>query len=166
MAFRTDPSKNITPFDAVEKIKNWCAYRERSQNETRQKLLEYKLSAEQADNIIVDLIGENFLNEERFATAYAGGKFRIKLWGKIKIKQGLRMHKVSDVCINKALQSIDGNEYQKVIIKVIEKKLRTERSGDRRKKYYSVLKHATARGFESDLVIDELNVILEGEKEL
>jgi regulatory protein len=154
---------NITPFLAIEKIKNWCAYQERSQYETRQKLVEYGLTIEEADNIITELIAENFLNEERFAMAFTSGKFRIKHWGKNKIKSGLRLHKVSDYCITKALKSIDGDEYDAILLKTMEKKLRQMKSNDRRKNFYSVVNYMVSRGFESDLVIEQLNLILKPE---
>jgi regulatory protein len=154
---------NITPFVAIEKIKNWCAYQERSQNETRSKLLEYGLSTEEADNIITELIAENFLNEERFATAFASGKFRIKHWGRNKIKSGLKFHRVSDYCIKKALADIDENEYESTLVKVMEKKLKQTKAGDSRKKYYTVLNYMVSRGFESDLVIEQLKLILNPE---
>jgi len=143
------------------KIKNWCAYQERSQNETRYKLLSYGLPLDEADHVIAILIAENFLNEERFAVAIAGGKFRIKHWGKGKIKQELKKHKVSDYCINKALKSIAPDDYEKVLLHVVEKKLDTLESDQRKKNFYTVLKYAVSRGFESDLVTEKLNFLLE-----
>ncbi|MGZ3899590.1 MAG: regulatory protein RecX [Bacteroidia bacterium] len=153
--------KIITPLVALEKMKNWCAYQERSQNEVRQKLFEYRLEQDVVESIIAELINEKFLDEERFAMAYAGGKFRIKHWGRNKIKLGLKQHKVSDYCIKKALQSINGEAYEEVIKKVIEKKIRLTKTSDDRKKYYTVLNYAVSRGFESDLVIEQLNLLLE-----
>ncbi|MGZ4097910.1 MAG: regulatory protein RecX [Bacteroidia bacterium] len=153
--------KIITPLVALEKMKNWCAYQERSQNEVRQKLFEYRLEQDVVESIIAELINEKFLDEERFAMAYAGGKFRIKHWGRNKIKLGLKQHKVSDYCIKKALQSINGEAYEEVIKKVIEKKIRLTKTSDDRKKYYTVLNYTVSRGFESDLVIEQLNLLLE-----
>ncbi len=158
------PEKIITPLVAFEKMKSWCAYQERSQNEVRQKLYEFKLEPEAVDSIITDLIEEKFLNEERFAMAYASGKFRIKHWGRNKIKMGLKMHKVSDYCIKKAINSIDGDEYEKVLEKVLEKKIRLTKGRDSKKKYYTIANYAVSRGFESDLVIEQLKLILDGDK--
>lgn len=142
-------------------MKSWCAYQERSQNETRQKLNGFGLEAEAVESIIADLIEQNYLNEERFAMAFASGKFKIKLWGKIKIKLALKQHKVSDYCINKALGSIDGEDYERVIKKVIEKKAKLVKYNDKQKKYYTLLNHTISKGFERDLVIEQLNLILE-----
>ncbi len=150
----------LSPELALQKIQSWCAYQERSQQETRRKLLDYGLSQEEADAILAALISNNFLNEERFALALAGGKFRIKHWGKNKIKQELRKHKISDYSINKALRSIDGEAYEQTMIKVIEKKLKLLKQGDTRKQFYTVLSYLVSRGFESDLVTEQLNSIL------
>ncbi len=150
---------------AEARIKNWCAYQERSQHETRSKLHSFGLTTEEADLIISSLISENFLNEERFSLAFAGGKFRIKHWGRNKIKVELKQHRISDYLVNKALRSIDGDEYEKIMNAVIEKKLRSLNTADRRKKYYAVLSYAVSRGFESDLVSAQLNNILKTEHE-
>lgn len=152
--------KIITPLVALEKIKSWCAYQERSQHETRLKLTGFKLEEETIDSILAELIEQNFLNEERFALAFTSGKFKIKQWGKIKIRLGLKQHRVSDYCINKALKSIDGDEYDLVIKKVIEKKARLLKFNDKQKRYYTLLNYAASRGFERDLVIEQLNLIL------
>lgn len=151
---------NITPFVAIEKMRNWCAYQERSQFDARVKLKGYGFSEEETENIISDLISENYLNEERFARAYANGKLRIKQWGKIKIKMGLRQHRVSDYCINAALKGIDGDEYEAALKKVLEKKLALTKGSDKRKIFFTVLQYAISRGFESDLAKAELNQLL------
>lgn len=147
--------------EALFKIKNWCAYQERSQLETRRKLLQYGLSSTEVEQIVAVLISENFVNEERFAMAFAGGKFRIKRWGRNKIRMELKKHQVSDYSINKALKAIAGDDYEEVLKQVVEKKLAALKSNDRRKNFYSVLSYAVSRGFEGDLVTDLLNQLLE-----
>ncbi|MBL7911069.1 MAG: RecX family transcriptional regulator [Bacteroidia bacterium] len=142
------------------KIEQWCAYQERSQNETRRKLYEYGLHEQDVEQIISGLISENFLNEERFALALAGGKFRIKHWGKIKIKIELRKHKISDYSITKALNTINDDDYLKTITLVLEKKLRQTKSKDKQKLFYGTLNYAVSRGFERDLVTEQLNKLL------
>lgn len=146
--------------DALHKIKNWCAYQERSQYDVRQKLRGFGLKEEEVETMISDLIQENFLNEERFARAFASGKFRIKLWGKKKIRLELKKHRVSDYCINKALSEIDNAEYLASLVKVIEKKMRLTRGKENTKQYYAILNYVVSKGYESDLVIEQLNVLL------
>lgn len=141
---------------ALEKIKNWCAYQERSQQEVRNKLYEFGLHSEDVENAIVYLIENNFLNEERFATVFASGKFRIKKWGRIKIKLELKQRRINDYCINKALKQIDGNEYFATLEKIIERKFREEKETNKIKKQYKVIKYAMSRGYEQDLIMDAI----------
>lgn len=148
--------KKLTPLVALEKMKNWCAYQERSQFEVRNKLFEYGIFNEEAENIISQLIQENFLNEERFALAFARGKFRIKRWGRIKIKLELKQHKVSDYCITKALKQIDGNEYFATLEKIIEKKTKEIKESNKIKKQYKIIKYAMSRGYEQDIIMDAI----------
>jgi regulatory protein len=150
----------LSPEQAYYKIKHWCAYQERSQNETRYKLKEYGLYAEDVELIISKLIDENFINEERFAITFAGGKFRIKHWGKNKIKIELKKHKVSEYCINKALKSIDDVAYEKTLEHVLRKKLQTVKAELSQKVFYATFNYAVSRGFESDLVTQQLNILL------
>lgn len=146
--------------EAFHKMKNWCAYQERSQNETRVKLQSFSLNSEDVEQIISELISENFLNEERFANAFARGKFRIKLWGRNKIKIELKKHKITDHCINKAIYSFDEEDYKATLLKVLEKKIRLTKYPNPTKKFYGLLNYCISRGYESDLVIEQLNVIL------
>ena len=86
--------KLIHPDKAYPKALKYCAYQERSQQEVRDKLYSWGLHRNEVENIIVDLISEGYLKEERFAIAFSGGKFRMKKWGKIKIKLALKAKKV------------------------------------------------------------------------
>lgn len=146
--------------EALVKMQNWCAYQERSQFDVRKKLQSLKIISDQIDEIIVLLIQDNFLNEERFAMAFAGGKFRIKHWGKQKIRNELRKHKVSDYCINKALASLGEENYENELNRLIEKKLAQSKQSDRRKMYYSVMNYLFSKGYESDKISTALNKIL------
>lgn len=137
---------------AIEKIKNWCAYQERSHFETQNKLFEYGLSKEETDQALAILISDNFLNEERFAETFARGKFRIKQWGRNKIKQELKKRKVSDYSIKKALKQIDESEYHLTLEKLIAKKWKETKEKNEFKKKYKVMQYIVSRGFESDLV--------------
>ena len=110
---------------ALQKIKQYCAYQERCHSEVRDKLYSFGLRQSEVEEMITLLIVENYLNEERFAIHFAGGKFRMKQWGKHKIKQALKLRQVSDYCINKALKQIDAKEYQRTFQKLNEQKLKT-----------------------------------------
>ena len=141
---------------ALAKAENYCAYQERSQQEVRNKLYEWGLWEAAVENIIILLIEGRFLNEERFAKAYAQGKFKQKGWGKIKIKQGLKLKKVPDVLIKKALLTINGDDYMQVLETVLAKKARTIVEKDSMKRRYKLQTYAFSRGFELDLILDVL----------
>lgn len=98
--------------------------------------------SEDVENIISKLIEENFLNEQRFSLALASGKFNIKHWGRNKIKNELKKHRITDYCITHALNSLDKNEYELIINKVIEKKLKLLKTNNSQKiniLYYNIL---------------------------
>ena len=103
--------------------------------------------------MLSELISENYLNEERFAIQYAGGKFRIKQWGKVKIKYSLKQKQVSEYCIKKALAAIDERDYQKTLEKLFEQKLKTlkaEKNIFTKKR--KLQDHLMQKGFETNLV--------------
>lgn len=134
-------------------IKQYCAYQERCHSEVRQKLLELGCYGEELEEAIGILIEENFLNEERFAIAYAGGKFRMQSWGKVKIRLHLKQKQVSDYCINKGLKSIDEKDYYNKLVHLFEKKsqsLGAERSQWRKRQ--KITAYLLQKGFESDLI--------------
>lgn len=114
---------NIGKEKAWQKIKHYCAYQERSHKEVKEKLYGFGLYKADVEMLLTQLIEENYLNEERFALAFAGGKFRMKQWGRQKIKYELKQKQVSDYCIKKALAAIDGEQYEKVLNKMATGKL-------------------------------------------
>ena len=113
---------------AIQRIRHYCAYQERSQQEVRDKLYELGMSKSEVEEIISDLISENFLNEERFAQQFAGGHFRIKQWGRIKIKYELKKKNVSEYCIKKALAAINMSDYFATLSKLADIKFRSLKS--------------------------------------
>ena len=150
--------QSFTPDKSLPKIKQYCAYQERCHSEVKEKLYGFGLHKKEVDEILSMLIEEDYLNEERFAIQFAGGKFRIKNWGRVKIKYELRKKQVSDYCIKKALKSIDDRDYIKTLQKLFEEKLKTLRS----EKNVFVKKrklqdHLLQKGFETELVRGVVN---------
>ena len=141
-----------SPQEALNKAYKFCAYQERSQQEVRDKLYELGLHKKDVEPIISQLITEGFINEERFAIAYAGGKFRMKQWGKIKIRLALQQKRVSEYCINKALKEISNRDYQKTLHKVIADYSKKITEKNLLKKNYKIAQYIISRGFEPELV--------------
>jgi len=148
--------KKYTPHQAKLKIENYCAYQERAQQEVRDKLYEMGLHEADVENIIADLISENFLNEERFAKAYARGKFRMKDWGKVKIIQHLKAKRITTPLIKIALKEINHDEYIDKLNYLIEKKA----GGNVNKLSYTdkakLVRYVQSKGYESDLIFQRL----------
>jgi regulatory protein len=133
---------------AIQRIRHYCAYQERAQQEVRDKLYELGMTMDEVEEIMSDLIAENFLNEERFAIQFAGGHFRIKGWGKVKIQHALQQKRVSSYNIKIGLKAIDEDAYIKTLKQLATKKwnsLKGERGLSRMAKTYAFLHQ---RGFE------------------
>lgn len=151
------PPKVFTREQSKAKAESYCAYQERSQHEVRNKLYDWGLHERDVEEIISELIQSNFLNEGRFALAYTLGKFRIKGWGKIKIKQGLKLKRVPDKMIINALNAIDPADYINRLKTLIEKKKDTVHERDSYKRKVLLSRYAAGKGFEQDLIEDVLN---------
>ena len=143
--------KITSPEVLQRKIEHYCAYQERCQQEVRNKLYELGGYSKDIEQIIAALIEKNFLNEERFAIAFAGGKFRIKKWGKIKIINELKFRQISPYCIKKALQQIDEDAYLETLKYVLQKKYADYKKASAMQKM-KISKYAMMKGFEPDLI--------------
>ena len=150
---KKDPyKKQLTPGQALQKLKHYCAYQERCHSEVKEKLYSLGAGKKDFDGIIATLIEEGYLDEERFAIAFAGGKFRIKQWGRVKIKYELKQKQVSSYSINKALKQINEKEYVAVLKKLAEDKfasLKNEQPLMRKKK---TMDYLLQKGFEGEMV--------------
>jgi len=138
--------------EAKQKIESFCAYQERCDFEVRQKLFSWGLFQEDVDALISDLITHNFLNEQRFAEAYVSGKFRIKKWGRVKIRQQLKLRKISEYSIKKGMQVIDDDEYIKTAKELIAAKSRLIKSKNGWDKINKLKRYLSSKGYETELV--------------
>ncbi|WP_316738878.1 regulatory protein RecX [Pedobacter aquatilis] len=138
---------------ALAKAENFCVYQERSQKEVRYKLVEWGIRGDELEEILSELIVNNFLNEERFAKHYASGKFNIKKWGRIKIKQGLKLKGVPDKILQKALYSLDDDDYMQTLENLAIKKAETIHESNPLKRKIKLMTYLQGRGFENDLIL-------------
>ncbi len=149
--------KVFTRQQSKAKAESYCAYQERSQHEVRSKLYDWGLHEKDVEEMISELIEENFLNEERFALAYTLGKFRIKAWGKNKIRQGLKLKRVPEKMILKALKAIDPDDYLQKLESLLEKKNSTIKESDPYRREFLLSRYAMSKGYEQDLIADVLH---------
>lgn len=156
MAFQ---KKYLTKEQALQKLRQYCGYQERSHAEVVQKLWDLGVTKSAHDEIISTLIEEDYVNEERFAKAFARGKFRMKDWGRKKIYYALREKKVSEYNIKMAMQEIDDTTYEKTLFELAEKKydqLRQEQYMVRKKK---TMDYLLQKGYEHEKISSVLNRI-------
>ena len=115
-------TKQLSKEQALQKLRHYCSYQERCHAEVKEKLYSFGLFKQVVEECISQLIEESYLDEERFAIQFAGGKFRIKQWGRQKIKHELKLKRVSEYCIRKAIQEIDQEQYIKTLNKLASQK--------------------------------------------
>ena len=147
--------KSYTFSEIKQKIANYCVYQDRSHQEVEQKLKEFLLIPEAKEEIILYLIKENYLNEERFAKSFTRGKFYIKKWGKNKIKQQLRLKGISDKLIAKSFSERDERDYQDAIRDFIEKLLPTYKGLKDYQRKQKLIKFLMSKGYEYEEIVNQ-----------
>jgi len=150
------------PFETREKIKHWCALQERAHGDVIKKLRTWSVDEEDAEQILTELISENFVNEERFARAFASGKFKIKKWGWHKIKTILKQKGVSNYSIQLAKEEIDDDEYRQTMIEVLKKKWPQIKADSTWEAKQKLLRYAAGKGYNQEEVIGAINNDLSG----
>src|SRR4051812_21209670 len=157
--------QRLSKEEALKKIKHYCAYQERCHKEVKEKLYGYGLWTTEVHEIIANMIENNYLNEERFAIQFAGGKFRMKQWGRKKIQYELQQKGVSSYIIKHALKEIEPEGY----VKVLHKLATVKWSSLKGQHYFSKMAKTTAyllqKGYESSLISEALKEITTKEKD-
>ena len=144
---------SLSPEQALQKARHYCGYQERCHSEVQEKLYSFGLRKPQVESALATLIEEKYLNEERFAIQFAGGHFRLKHWGKVRIRYQLKQKKVSDFCIKAALAAIDEADYGHTLTRLAEKKweeLASETNFPARKSKWQ--EYLLRKGYESDRI--------------
>jgi regulatory protein len=137
----------------IARIHHYCAYQERCSFEVDQKLIQWKVSAAKVAKIKVHLRKEGFLNEERYARIFVRSKFHINKWGRSKIRYELKLRKIPENIVSKALEEISDDDYHKAIQELILRKkaeINSEKNLNIREK---IITFVTGKGFEFDLVL-------------
>lgn len=140
------------------KIKSFCAYQERCKKEVINKLRSWGLEKKTIDEIVLNLLNQDYLNEIRYSKSYSRGKFRIKKWGKLKIYQELRKRNISEPNIKIGLQEIEEDYYLtcKELVKKIWKSSNSKSLIEKKKKIWDYLRY---RGWEKSLIFDMIEKV-------
>ena len=149
-------NKTYTVVEAQGKLEHYCAYQERSHKEVVEKLRSMHMIPQVIDSIIVHLIENNYLNEERFACSFARGKHRIKFWGKIRIVNELKFRNISQYNINSALKEITTQEYAATFHLISERHWNSIAERNTLKKRKKFCDFLLRKGFESNLIYEKL----------
>lgn len=153
--FETMFNKKQKVFSVAEikrKIEQYCIYQDRCHKEVEQKMRDYNLIPEAKEMILLDLLKDNFLNEERFAKSFARGKFRIKKWGKQRIVRELKFKEISAYNIKTALKEINEQEYIKTIYTITENRNAVIKEPNIYKRKRKLIDFLMRKGFESELI--------------
>lgn len=142
--------------ELIQKLEHYCAYQERCHVDVEKKLFTLNVSPEEKEKIILHLIENNFLNEERFAFTFTQGKFHQKLWGRIRIKNELKSRNISDYLIRKALSGIPEEDYEAIFSSLSEKQWQTlSKETNYLKKRKKICDFLLRKGFEADKVYEK-----------
>ncbi len=142
---------------ARQKLEAFCAYQERCDQEIRLKCRSWSMNTKQTEILISELESKNFINEERFARAFASGKFRIKKWGRNKIRMHLKKKAISEYFIKAGMGEIDEEEYLKTILDLIAKKDKLLKEKDKWKRRQKIQRYLSSKGYEMNLVREAMD---------
>ena len=152
---------NYFTFDEIKrKLEQYCAYQDRCHKEVEQKLREYNLFDEAKEQILLHLMQHDFLNEERFAKSFARGKFRIKKWGKQRIRRELKFREISEYTIKTALKEIDDEDYLQTVYQITEKRNEILHETDYYKRKKKLIDFLQRKGYEFDLIFKVVDEVL------
>jgi regulatory protein len=145
--------------ESVEKLSNFCAYQERCQWEVRRKLFEKGIHGNDSESLILEMVNAGFINEERYARAFARGKFKLKKWGRTRIRRELKMREISPKSIEIGLSEIDPVEYYDVLLVQAERQWEKIAEKELYKKRFKIGQYLMGRGFEQDLVKEAIEEV-------
>jgi len=152
--------KSYTVQEIQQKIAQYCVYQDRCHKEVEEKIKSFDLIPEAREMILLNLMKDNFLNEERFAKSFARGKFRIKHWGKNRIVNELKMRDISPYNIKTALKEIDDKEYINTIYKITENRNNVISESNPYKRKKKLIDFLLRKGFETDLIFKTVDDVL------
>ena len=141
---------------AIKKLEYYCAYQERCHLDIENKFRSMKLSASFKETVMLHLLENDFLNDERFAKAFVRGKFRIKKWGKRRIEKELKTRNISEYNIRSGLKEISESDYLKSFNELAKKRLSQISETNIYKKRKKLADYLLYRGWESDLVYNKV----------
>jgi len=146
---------------ALQKARHYCGYQFRCHREVKERLYSFGLRPQDVETALATLVGEDYLNEQRFAVQFAGGHFRLKQWGKVKIRYELKQRQVSDYCIKKALAAIEEDDYLKTLERLATAKWETLKGETGFARRGKLQEYLVRKGYEQDAIHEAIRTISE-----
>ncbi len=143
------------------KMARLCSRSEQCSSDIRKKIIAFELPEDAVDEIIKSLTEEKYIDDDRYAKAYAKDKFRFNKWGRVKIRHHLKMKNLSEPVIQTALNEIDEEKYKKVLIQTLKEKAKKVKKKNRYEKMGQIIRFAQTRGFEPEIIHRYLNLVIE-----
>ena len=156
------PAKPITYETALERCAAACARAEHSAGELRKKMARWRLPRPDAARVIAVLYDHAFLDDARFAHAFVNDKVAFDLWGRIKIRQALRLHGIDSETIAAALDDVDSELYRHNLDTLLRQKAKLTTETDPYKRKTALYRFAASRGYESELALTIINRLVSG----
>ena len=150
-------NKDLTTKQIESKLQYYCSYQDRCHKEVIEKLKTFNIKSNESNEIISNLIKDNYLNESRFSENFVRGKFKIKNWGKVRIVRELKQRNISRYNINLGLKEIDSQEYQNKLDEIFKNKLSSLNNLNKTIKKKKIISYLLYRGWESNLIYSKIN---------
>ena len=152
-------NQDLTVKEIEGKLQYYCSYQDRCHKEVKAKLKSFKISSEELNEIVSNLIKENYLNESRFSKSFVRGKFNIKNWGRVRIINELKLRNISIYNINLGLKEIDDQDYINKLEDIFNKKLSSLSNLNSNLKKKKIISYLLYKGWESNLIYPKVNEI-------
>tara|TARA_B100001173_G_scaffold66780_1_gene56515 strand:- start:3870 stop:4334 length:465 start_codon:yes stop_codon:yes gene_type:complete len=152
-------NQDLTVKEIEGKLQYYCSYQDRCHKEVKAKLKSFKISSEELNEIVSNLIKDNYLNESRFSKSFVRGKFNIKNWGRVRIINELKLRNISIYNINLGLKEIDDQDYINKLEDIFNKKLSSLSNLNSNLKKKKIISYLLYRGWESNLIYSKANEI-------
>ena len=152
-------NQDLTVKEIEGKLQYYCSYQDRCHKEVKAKLKSFKISSDELNEIVSNLIKDNYLNESRFSKSFVRGKFNIKNWGRVRIINELKLRNISIYNINLGLKEIDDQDYINKLEDIFNKKLSSLSNLNSNLKKKKIISYLLYRGWESNLIYLKANEI-------
>lgn len=145
--------KPLSENEALYRLTSLCAGSEQCEHSLREKMQKWGLAADVADRIIDRLYDEKYIDESRFANAYARDKMRYNHWGRQKIDQGMRLLRIGAAARREALDALPADEYKEILQHALQLKMGSVKAESDYERNGKLIRFAMGRGFEMSLIM-------------